>query len=91
MSSITELSDLKIATGEVGGYLTLFKVDYNKEQWIKIKEHKGHNGSINSLLELNGNRLVSSSDVHTLKVWDINNNTLARKRHWKDKKAVCVK
>ena len=52
MSSITELSDLRIATGDGDGYLTLITVDYEKEQWTKIKEEKGHNGSINSLCEL---------------------------------------
>ena len=73
--SITELSDLRIATGDSAGYLTLFTVDYEKEQWTKIKEEKGHNDCITSLCELSGNRLVSSS-YKTLKVWNISNNTI---------------
>ena len=32
VSSITELSDLRIATGNEEGYLTLFIVDYDKGQ-----------------------------------------------------------
>ena len=74
--SIIELSDLRIATGDEDGYITLFTVDYEKEQWTKIKEEKGHNNGITSLCELSGNRLVSSSWDKTLKVWNINNNTL---------------
>ena len=74
--SITELSDLRIATGDYDGYLTLFTVDYEKEQWTKIKEEKGHNDCISSLCELSGNRLVSSSDDKTLKVWNISNNSI---------------
>ena len=74
--SITELSDSRIATGDGAGYLTLFTVDYEKEQWTKIKEEKGHNGYIASLCELSGNRLVSSSGDKTLKVWNISNNTI---------------
>ena len=42
--SITELSDLRIATGDGDGYLTLFTVDYANKRWTKIKEEKGHNG-----------------------------------------------
>ena len=41
--SITELSDLRIATGDRAGYLTLFAVDEEREQWTKLKEEKGHN------------------------------------------------
>ena len=40
------------------------------------KEYRGHNFSINSLCELNENRLISSSDDRTLKVWRINKNTI---------------
>ena len=73
--SITELRDLRIATGDTAGYLTLFTVDYANEQWTKIKEEKGHNGYIASLCELCGNRLVSSS-YKTLKGWNISNNSI---------------
>ena len=47
VSLITELSDLRIATGDDDGYLTLFKVNYDNEQWTKIKEEKD---MINGLL-----------------------------------------
>ena len=74
--SIIELNDLRIATGDSIGYISLFSIDYEKEQWTKFKEEKGHSESINSLCELNGNRLVSSSNDWTLKVWNTSNNSL---------------
>ena len=74
--SIIELSNLRIVTGDGKGYLTLFKVDYEKEQWTKITEKKEHNDGINCLCELRGNRLVSSSNDWTLKVWNISNDSL---------------
>jgi WD40 repeat protein len=74
--SIIELNDLRIATGDSIGYISLFSIDYEKEQWTKLREHQGHNKCITSLCELNENRLVSSSWDKTLKVWNINNNSI---------------
>ena len=74
--SVIELNDLKIATGDYNGYIKLFSIDYDNKQWIKIKEHKGHNGGISSFCELSQNRLISSSWDKTIKVWKINNNTI---------------
>ena len=64
-----------MATGDSKGYILLFAVDANKGEWTKKKEKKGHYGWIYSLCELSGNRLVSSSDDKTLKVWDISKDT----------------
>ena len=44
--SITELNDSRIATGDAEGYIRLFTVDDDKEQWTKIKEEKGHGKGI---------------------------------------------
>ena len=66
--SITELSKLRMATGDWKGYLTLFAVDAYEGEWTKKKEAKGHDGDINSLCKISGNRLVSSSGDTTLKV-----------------------
>ena len=71
VNSITELSNLRIATGDGHGYLTIFAVNYSKGQWTENKKKKVHDGWIASLCELSGNRLVSSSYDKTLKVWDI--------------------
>ena len=57
--SITELSNSRIATGDKDGYITLFALDDDKEEWTKIKEEKGHDYGINSLCEISGNRLIS--------------------------------
>ena len=81
VGSITELSNSRMATGDRYGYLTLFAVDDDREQWTKKKEEKGHDNYINSLCELSGNRLVSSSEDTILNVWNISNDTLT---HWKD-------
>ena len=60
--SITELSNSRMATGDGNGYIHLFAVDDDK--------------GITSLCEIGGNRLVSSLGDSTLKVWNINNDTL---------------
>ena len=61
VQSITELSDLRIVTGDKDGNIALFAIDDEKEQWTKIKEEKGHDDGIYSLCKVSGNRLVSSS------------------------------
>ena len=60
ISSITELNNLRVATWDKDGYITLFAVDDEKEQWTKLKEEKGQNSCITSLFELSGNILISS-------------------------------
>ena len=74
--AIIELNDLRMVTGDRGGYITLFAVDGKKEQWTKVKEEKGHISSINYLCELSRNRIVSSSEDLTLKVWNFSNDTI---------------
>ena len=66
--SITKLNDLRITTGSGVGCITLFAVNYDKEQWTKKKEEKGHDRCITSLCEVSRNRLVSSSCVLVLMV-----------------------
>ena len=89
--SILELSDLKIAIEDGDGYITLFSIDYEKEQWTKIKEHQGHDKSICSLCELSVHILITSSWDKTLKVWNISNDnithikTLERHKHYVNK------
>ena len=74
--SITELSDLRIATGDDKGYITLFTIDYEKERWTKLNEELGHDNGVNSLCELSRNKLVSSGSFdYSIKVWDISNDT----------------
>ena len=86
--SILELQDSRIATGDYKGYIRLFSIDYTKDKWTKLTEHRAHNECINSLCELNAYKLISSSDDKTLKVWIINNNsispikTLKGHNHW---------
>lgn len=75
--SVIELSDLRIATGDRDGYLTLFKIDYDKNKWTKLNEEKCHYKSITFLSEFNDNVLASSSWDCTFKLWKINNNTLS--------------
>ena len=53
--SILELNDLRLATGDANGNLTVFSIDYENNEWTKIIEEKGHNGSILYLDELSGN------------------------------------
>ena len=76
VSSVVELSDSRIATGDYGGKIGLYSIDYEKDQWKINTELKGHNGYISSLCEINGNKLISGSFDKTIKVWKINNNTL---------------
>ena len=38
VNAITELSDSRIVTGDQDGYITLFSINYEKEQWTKITE-----------------------------------------------------
>ena len=76
VSSILELNDLKIVTGDYKGCISLFSIDYEKDQWQKLKELQGHNDCINSLSKLNEKRLISSSGDNTLKVWNISDNTI---------------
>ena len=74
--SMIELKDLRIVTGDYDGYIRLFTIDYAKKQWTQLKEHKGHNHRITSFCEMSGNKLISTSFDKTLKVWNINNNTI---------------
>ena len=76
VTSIVELKVSRIVTGNYNGYITLFSVNYEKEQWTPIKEHKGHNDRINCLCKFSQNRLISCSVDSTIKVWDINNDTI---------------
>ena len=74
ISSITELNNSRVATGDKDGYISLFAVDDEKEQWTKLKEEKGHDSCITSLFELSKNILVTSSFDKTLKVWNIDDD-----------------
>ena len=58
--SILELNDLKIATGDNTGCLSLFSIDYDNNKYTMLTEHEGHDSCIYSLCELSGNRLVSA-------------------------------
>ena len=76
VSSVIELTDSKIVTGDYKGCISLFSIDYVNDKWEKLKELQGHDDCINSLCELSNNRVVSSSGDNTLKVWTIDNNTI---------------
>lgn len=76
VSSVIELTDSKIVTGDYKGCISLFSIDYVNDKWEKLKEHQGHKDCINSLCELSNNRVISSSGDKTLKVWTIDNNTI---------------
>ena len=72
VSSALELNDLRIATGDANGNISLFSIDYETKQYNMNTEHKGHNAGVTSLCELSGNRLISSSPDKIIKVWKIN-------------------
>ena len=56
VNAIIELSDLRIVTGDQAGYITLFTIDYENEQWTKIAEEKAHATWVHSFCELSDYR-----------------------------------
>lgn len=72
-----ELKDKRIATCGRDNAISVCSLDYETKQWKQdIKKANAHSNDINSLCELNNNRLVSCSQDKSIKIWNITQNDL---------------
>ena len=73
-----ELKDKRIAIGGGDGSLSVFSLDYTNRKWVKdIFKEKVHSNEIQSICEINGNKLVSCSIDYTIKIWNISPKDLS--------------
>jgi WD40 repeat protein len=73
-----ELKDKRIAIGGGDGSLLVFSLDYTNRKWVKdIFKEKVHSNEIQSICEINGNKLVSCSTDYTIKIWNISQKDLS--------------
>ena len=73
-----ELKDKRIAIGGGDGSLSVFSLDYTNRKWVKdIFKEKVHSNEIQSICEINGNKLVSCSTDYTIKIWNISQKDLS--------------
>ena len=73
------LSDGRIATpsGEDDKSISILSINYELKNWKKdVYKENAHNSCITSFVELSKNRLLSSSNDHTIKIWSIQVNNL---------------
>ena len=68
--SLRELSNGDVAAGLGNGLL--YTIEVTDELLIKTKFPKGHNKTINYIIELDNHKIVTSSDENDLLVWDPN-------------------
>ena len=70
--SMIETNDKRIASGGEDGNISISSYSLNQKKWKRdIHKKKAHNACVNSLCTLNGNRILSGSDDHTIKLWAI--------------------
>ena len=78
VTSLITIKDKRIVTGGGDGSISICSIQLLFKKW-KIDVHKehAHNGTINSLCELNtNNRIMSGGFDKTVKIWTYTNNEL---------------
>jgi WD40 repeat protein len=75
--SIIQLQNNMLVTGHNNGDINFWSIDEECKINLIKPILNGHNGTVNSIVELSDNLIVSCSDDRTLKIWnsDINSNT----------------
>lgn len=78
ITALIYLLNKKIATGSYNGDINIFGIDFvNKTKINEIFYKKAHKYCINSICELNMNRIATASEDNFIKIWEITQNIIS--------------